>query len=68
MAMFGWESEKEATKYTKAANRKRLAAAAMRLEDQNENSDCPTELSHREKALSYNILQMVRQDDSYCYP
>jgi hypothetical protein len=50
MAMFGWESEKEATKYTKAANRKRLAAAAMRLEDQNENSNCPAELSHREKA------------------
>jgi integrase len=45
MAMFGWESEKEATKYTKAANRKRLAAAAMRLEDQNENSNCPTEKS-----------------------
>jgi hypothetical protein len=44
--MFGWESEEEATKCTKAANRKRLAAAAMRLEDQNENSDvrpnCPT--------------------------
>jgi hypothetical protein len=50
MAMFGCEREKEATKYTKAANRKRLAAAAMRLEDQNENSDCLTELAHLEKA------------------
>ena len=49
MAVFGWESEKEATKYTKAANRKRLAAAAMRLEDQNENLNCPTKLSHQEK-------------------
>jgi hypothetical protein len=48
MAMFGWESEKEATKYTKAANRKRLVAVAMRLENQNESSDC--ELSHLEKA------------------
>jgi hypothetical protein len=37
MAAFGRESEKE----TKAANRKRLAAA-MRLEDQNENLYCPT--------------------------
>jgi integrase len=50
MAVFGWESAKEATKYTKAANRKRLAAAAMRLEDQNENPDCPTELSHHKIA------------------
>jgi integrase len=49
MAVFGWESEKEATKYTKAANRKRLAAAAMRLEDRNENLDCPTRLSHQKK-------------------
>jgi hypothetical protein len=50
MAVFGWESEQQATKYTKAANRKRLAAAAMRLEDQNENPDCLTELSHHKKA------------------
>jgi integrase len=49
MAMFEWESEKEATKYTKAAKRKRLAAAAMRLEDQNENSNCPAQLSHQKK-------------------
>jgi integrase len=50
MAVFGWESEKQATKYTKAANRKRLAAAAMRLEDQTENLDCLTELSHHKSA------------------
>jgi integrase len=49
MAVFGWESEKEATKYTKAANRKRLAAAAMRLEDQSENPDCLTRVSHHKK-------------------
>jgi integrase len=50
MAVFGWESEQQATRYTKAANRKRLAAAAMRLEDQNENPGCLTELSHPKKA------------------
>jgi integrase len=50
MAVFGWESEKQATKYTKAANRKRLAAAAMRLEDQIENDDCLTQLSHPKTA------------------
>jgi hypothetical protein len=31
MAVFGWKSEKEATKYTEAANRKRLAAALCAL-------------------------------------
>jgi hypothetical protein len=46
MAVFGWESETQATKYTKAANRKRLAAAA---EDQNENPDCLTQVSHQKK-------------------
>jgi hypothetical protein len=45
IGVFEWESEKEATKYTKAANRKRLAAAT-RLEDQNGKPvppKCPTE-------------------------
>jgi hypothetical protein len=37
-------------------------------EDQNENSDCPTELSPPGKALSYNTLQRVQQHDSYCDP
>jgi len=50
MAVFRWESEKQATKYTKAANRKRMAAAAMCLEDQNQNLDCLTEVSHQKKA------------------
>jgi integrase len=50
MAVFGWESETQATKYTKAPNRKRLAATAMRLEDQNENPDCLTQVSHQKKA------------------
>ncbi len=46
MAVFSWESEKEATKYTAAANRKRLAAAAMALEDM----DCPTKVSHQKNS------------------
>lgn len=33
MAVFGWSSEKEAIRYTKAANRKKLAAQAMALEE-----------------------------------
>jgi len=53
MAVFGWESEKEATKCTKAANRKRLAADAMLLpaREQKEERNCPTEVSHQKKAL-----------------
>jgi integrase len=31
MAIFGWESAKEAARYTRHANRKRLAAGALRL-------------------------------------
>jgi len=52
MAMFGWESSRQASTYTASADRKRLAAAAARLmaSDQNANMDCPTELPHREKA------------------
>jgi hypothetical protein len=42
MAVFGWETEKEATKYTKAANPSDWRLAAMLLEDQNENLNCPT--------------------------
>lgn len=33
MAMFGWNSPKQAALYTKAANRKRLVADAMPLVD-----------------------------------
>jgi hypothetical protein len=53
MAVFGWESEKEATKYTKAADRKRMAADAMALpaREQKEEVDCPTEVPHQKKAL-----------------
>jgi integrase len=52
MAMFGWESARQATTYTASADRKRLAAEAARLisSDQNANIDCPTELSHQKKA------------------
>jgi integrase len=52
MAMFGWESSRQATTYTASADRKRLAAEAARLmaSDQNANMDCPTKLPHREKA------------------
>jgi hypothetical protein len=51
MAVFGWESEKEVTKYTKAANRKRLAADAMLLppREQKEEIDCPTKVPHQKK-------------------
>ncbi|MGZ6244109.1 MAG: hypothetical protein ACXWN9_16200, partial [Candidatus Binataceae bacterium] len=31
MALFGWESPKEAARYTKKANRKRMAARAIHL-------------------------------------
>ena len=46
MAMFGWTTERQATVYTRAANRKRLAADGARLlEDQTENNDCPTDVA-----------------------
>jgi len=52
MAMFGWESSRQATTYTASADRKRLAAEAARLiaGDRKANIDCPTELPHRIKA------------------
>jgi hypothetical protein len=52
MAMFGWESARQATAYTASADRKRLAAAAAQLMagDHNENIDCPTKLPHQKKA------------------
>jgi integrase len=49
MAVFGWSSEKEATKYTAAANRKKLAAMAMALPEQKEDINCPTKVSHQKK-------------------
>ena len=52
MAMFGWESSRQATTYTASADRKRLAAEAARLiaSDHAANMDCPTELTHQKKA------------------
>jgi integrase len=52
MAMFGWESARQATTYTAAADRKRLAADAARLVagEQNVEMDCPTKVSHRKEA------------------
>lgn len=50
MAVFGWSSEKEATKYTAAANRRKLARMAMALPEQKEDIDCPTKVSHLGKS------------------
>ena len=52
MAMFGWESSRQATTYTASADRKRLAAETARLVagDQKANTDCLTEVSHLKKA------------------
>jgi integrase len=52
MAMFGWESSRQATTYTASADRKRLAAEAARLmaSDHSANIDCPTKLPHQKKA------------------
>jgi integrase len=49
MAVFGWSTEKEATRYTAAANRKKLAAMAIALPEQKADIDCPTKVSHQEK-------------------
>jgi integrase len=49
MAVFGWSTEKEATRYTAAANRKKLAAMALALPEQKEDIDCPTKVSHQKK-------------------
>jgi integrase len=52
MALFGWESSRQATTYTAAADRRRLAAAAVSLigNDQTANTDCPTKVSHPKKS------------------
>src|SRR3984957_11620763 len=49
MAMYGWESARQATTYTASADRKRLAADAACLmdSDRNANADCPTQLPHQ---------------------
>ena len=49
MAMYGWESARQATTYTASADRKRLAADAACLmdSDHNANADCPTQLPHQ---------------------
>jgi hypothetical protein len=58
MALFGWESARQATVYTASADRKRLAAEAVHLmgSDHSENTDCPTEASHRKILLYLNML------------
>lgn len=44
MAMFGWDTLKEAERYTRAADQQRLAEAAMHmLEERNGTETCPTE-------------------------
>ena len=44
MAMFGWDTLKEAERYTRAADQQRLAEAAMHmLEEQKGTETCPTE-------------------------
>jgi integrase len=48
MAIFGWETLKEAERYTRAADQYRLAEAAMHMleaEEQNGTETCPTEAS-----------------------
>jgi hypothetical protein len=52
MAMFGWESARQATTYTASAGSKKLAAEAARLmaSDHIANADCPTEVPHQKKA------------------
>ena len=52
MAMYGWESARQATTYTAAADRKRLAADAARLVagEQKVEMDCPTEVPHQKKS------------------
>jgi len=52
VAMFGWESSRQAPICSAAADRKRLAAEAARLmaSDHTANTDRPTELPHRENA------------------
>ena len=49
MALYDWETASQATVYTKAADRKRLAAdaAALIASDQTTNTNCPTDVSHR---------------------
>jgi integrase len=50
MALFDWETASQATTYTAAADRKRLAAEAAKLlevGEQSENTECPTEVSHQ---------------------
>lgn len=44
MAIYGWESPKQAALYTRKANRKRLAASAMHLlvpAERNEDQSAP---------------------------
>ena len=50
MALFDWDTSSQATTYTAAANRKRLAGSAAKLlgaGEQTKNVECPTEVSHQ---------------------
>lgn len=49
MAMFDWSTSSQATVYTAAADRKRMAAGAMKMlgGDHTANADCSTSLSHQ---------------------
>jgi integrase len=49
MAVFGWSSEQQATKYTAAANREKLAAMALALPEQKVDVECPTKVSRQKK-------------------
>jgi hypothetical protein len=54
MALYDWETASQATAYTKAADRKRLAAdaAALIAGNQTTNRNCPTDVSHRKASES----------------
>jgi hypothetical protein len=46
MAIFGWDTLKEAERYTRGADQQRLAEAAMHMleaQEQNGTESCPTE-------------------------
>jgi integrase len=49
MALYDWDTASQATVYTAAADRKRLAGEAAKLlsSEQTVNIDCPTELPHQ---------------------
>jgi integrase len=64
MALFDWDTAGQATVYTAAANRKRLAGEAAKLlaADQNQNTDCPTKVSHQKLDTDINDLDTAWQE------